>query len=235
MTLPLLISGYPYGMEFFSVQKERAVQKLSKNLNSLQTMNDFEYVLQNCISSISPNDTDYYHCTEDQFNKTGGKDFDCCARVVIFKCMRNLLTTECGVSAEYVRANDAAHFNFWNNLEISDLPRNCIGDREWSLRHCNLYDESATSTTTTTESSWSTTKGPIWTTVNSTWSRPNSTWSRPNSTWTTIRPSTTSTPTTEDSKLLQLLFGQFQDYQVIVKVVKKNASSNANQEFLKYP
>ena len=164
-------------------------------------------------------------------------DLQCCAgRLVNFKCFRNLLTTKCGVSKEEVELNDDEHYNYWNNLDIFYLSSKCFGGKQEALEHCRIADDfdfvNDSSLNDSKDDSYadlsdlkfiahrSDDSFSNWLTnlLNTT----NTTTTTTATTTTTTTPSTT----TEAPQLIRLLFGQFKEYQLTVKVEKKPDINN---------
>ena len=83
-----------------------------------------------------------------------------CARVINYKCFKTLLTTKCGMPKEEVEKNDETHFNFWNDLEVPDIPGKCNGNSQDSIKHCKVNDVSDGTTTPTTTTTTTTTTTP---------------------------------------------------------------------------
>lgn len=99
---------------------------------------DFISDLEQCKKQIGPYDNDYLNCIEDLSSKPDQEDISCCFRVVQFMCYKTLLTTKCNTSKEDVDLNEQVHFNFWNQLNISELSGNCEGDSVQSTKLCHL-------------------------------------------------------------------------------------------------
>lgn len=206
--LPLLISCYDLGS--ISLRMEQEIKKINDKPAELLYRNDFESQLISCIYKVDPRDPDVLSCLYDNWNRTGINTpnhykYGCCIRMVNFQCWKKFLTTKCGMTKEEVEWNDDNHYYFWNNLNVTDLSNCHYLTKEQALRQCNLNDGDYYTTmipTRTTPIYWTTTRSlsypPGYTTT------------------------TTTLPSTTTSKLLQMLFGEFQGYQVIVKVIKKN-------------
>lgn len=218
--LPLLISCYDLGS--ISLRMKQEIKKMNDKPAELLYGNDFESQLASCIVKVGLRDPDVSSCFNDNWKRTGINSpnhykFGCCIRVVNFKCWKQLLTTKCNMTKEEVERNDDDdYYYFWNNLNVTDLSDCYYLTKEQALRQCNLNDDDYYTTMLSTRITPSYSTTAYWTRTTPTFT---TTTQRP-----TFRPSytTTTLPSTTTSKLLQMLFGQFQDYQVIVKVIKKN-------------
>ena len=128
----------------------------------MQKTNSFSDKLERCVRKVFlSSDDDYKYCmgnyafavSKNMHMTSGLQDqvLDCCAtRMLNFKCFRTLLHSKCGISKEEVMENDDEHFNFWNNLKIPTHHGKC-GEKQQSLRYCNLDDDSENEINSTAE------------------------------------------------------------------------------------
>ena len=134
--LPLLISGNLY-LESKKFDIDKIVFKNDSD--------DFQTVLIDCVYQVWYNDTDFKNCATDLFDKAeitqiSDPRFNCCFRVICFKCWEQMLVTKCGVSLEEVMKNDDLQFEFWNQAQHPQIQSNCNGDKVQSLTLCKLAD-----------------------------------------------------------------------------------------------
>ena len=92
--------------------------------------------------------TDFFaQCIKDEaaklkgINDTSSPKRGCCSRVVNYICSKWFFTPKCNIPKEQVESHDEEHFNFWNNLKIPTRHGKC-GEKQQSLRYCNLDDDS---------------------------------------------------------------------------------------------
>lgn len=119
----------------------------------MQRTNSFNDKLERCVRKVFlSSDDDYKYCMGNyafavsksmhMTSRLQDQVLDCCAaRMLNFKCFRTLLHSKCGISKEEVMENDDEHFNLWNNLRIPTRHGKC-GEKQQSLRYCNLDDDS---------------------------------------------------------------------------------------------
>ena len=187
-------------------------------------------------------DPDYYKCVYALAMKINYIDLQCCAgRLINFKCFRTFLTTKCGISKEEVERNDDQHYDYWNNLKIFYLSGKCSGGRQEALEHCKMTDDfdfvNDSSLNYLNDDSYADSSDSKFIVDNS--DKSFSSWltNLLNTTTTTATTTTTTTTTTTPSttteapKLIKLLFGQLNEYQLTVKVERK--SDINKQDYLK--
>ena len=135
MCLPLLISGNIY-LESEKFDIDKIVFKNDSN--------DFQTVLIDCVYRVWYDDTNFENCITNLFIKTeisiSDLKYDCCYRVIYWKCWEQMLITKCDVLLEEVENNDDLQFEFWNQAPHSSLQSNCKGDKVESLFLCKLAD-----------------------------------------------------------------------------------------------
>ena len=192
--------------------------------NSLARNKWFQKVVENCVLKLGVFDPDYYKCIGQLSFKTNYLDIQCCGgRLMNYKCFRTLLTTKCNVSKEKVQLNDDQHYNYWNDLKVPYLSGKCSGGRQEALEHCKMTDELNhlmnvvnDSSNYMDDDSYADLKFIVDNSDD----------------WLSnlLKDPTTTPSPTEAPKLIQLLFGRLNEYQITVKVEKK--SNINNQDYL---
>lgn len=180
-------------------------------INLKEDTNDFKGTILDCIIQVGISDPDYKSCINDLMSTINLNDLECCvARMSNFKCFRKLLVTKCGVSNEQVEQNDDTHFNYWNNLKIPYFHGKCDGEKQESLKYCKIVDEF-----NDVNNDKSLLKKLLGKAKNENSIDKLNDWP-PISTTTSV-PKTTKAP-----KLIQLLFGEIEQYQLTAKELNQN-------------
>ena len=101
---------------------------------------EFLIELEKCTNKTGLNDSHYNDCLNNEtlkmgWNNTEGKS-SCCIRVVNYICMKESLTSKCGVSKEDVQKYDKIHFNYWNK-QLPEITGECNGAVQESIEYCN--------------------------------------------------------------------------------------------------
>lgn len=105
---------------------------------------EFLIELEKCTNKIGLNNSDYNGCLNDETLKMGWNNTEdkssCCIRVVNYICMKESLTSECGVSQENVQKYDEIHFNYWNE-KLPEITGECNGAVQESIEYCNVVSK----------------------------------------------------------------------------------------------
>lgn len=58
---------------------------------------------------------------------------DCCFRLVLYECTKQLLTAKCAISKDLVEIFDDLHCKFWNYYEENQMEGNYTDEKQHSL------------------------------------------------------------------------------------------------------
>ena len=132
--MPLVINGYFFDFPSMILKKNNSDQSIDAY--------DFEAILISCVNVFGFifKDPDYEQCIYDDWDQIKyDDDDDCCFRMVIYKCTKELLTAKCHIDEDLVEVFDVIHFNFWRNCEEYGFgDGNCTGDKQQLLQNCKL-------------------------------------------------------------------------------------------------
>ena len=141
LALPMLICCNDFRSVSLDIN-QAAKRRSEVNLVAHTINDDFLTKVQICIGKIAQ--TDYYtQCLKDEaaklkgINGTSDPKLGCCARVINYICLKSFLTPKCNVTKEEVESHDEEHFNFWNDLEVPNLPNHCSGGKQKSVDYCH--------------------------------------------------------------------------------------------------
>ena len=95
------------------------------------------------VNKIGTLDLSYNQCLRSQANSVIGilseddAKAQCCGRVINFICMKKFLTSRSGVPRNTMEKYNDVHFKFWNDLSISNYPKNCGARSNQSIAYCH--------------------------------------------------------------------------------------------------
>ena len=127
--------------ELVSLNINKAAIRSEVNLVA-RTISDFSMKLQSCIVKILKTDF-YIQCVKDEAAKLHGihnssqPKTQCCSRVISYICTKSFLTPKCSIPKEEVESHDEEHFNFWNDLNVPNVPGHCSSGKQKSIDYCH--------------------------------------------------------------------------------------------------